>query len=122
VEFSYTVQCVGVEVFVECRYVCHDGKGEWELLWWRCEYAYDYAIDQEWAHQVGYQFVFLKVDVSAGRGEVEAGFSRAKRVKLWAFLFVGERSFELQEVCGLELVCVYGLHDCCVQCWEYLLD
>jgi len=90
VEFPYTVPCVGAEVFVECMYVRHDGEGEWELLRWRCECAYDYAIDHEWAHQVGYQFVFHEVDVFAGRGEVEAGFSRAKRVKLWAFLFVGE--------------------------------
>ena len=35
---------------------------------------------------------------------------------------IGEQSFELQEVCGLELVCVYGLHECCVQFYEYLLD
>ena len=49
-----------------------------------------YAVDHEWALQVGYRFVFLEVDIFAGHGEVQAGFSRAKRVKLWAFLFVGE--------------------------------
>jgi hypothetical protein len=109
---------VGATVLVECMYESHDGEGEWERFQWRCECAYDYAIDHEWAQQVGYRLVFLVVNVFAGRGVVEAGFSRAKRVKLLAFLFGGERSFELQEVCGLKPVCVYGLHDCCVQCWE----
>ena len=33
---------------------CHDGDGKWELLLWRCKCAYDYAIDHEWAYQVGY--------------------------------------------------------------------
>ena len=121
-EFSYTVPFVGAEVLVECMYVRHDCEGEWELLRRRCEFAYDYPTDHVWAHQVGYRFVFLEVDVIAGCGEVEVGFSRAKRVKLLVLLFVGERSFELQEVCGLEHVCVYGLHECCVQCCEYLLD
>jgi len=102
---------VGAELFVECMYVRDDGEGEWELLRWRCECAYDYAIDHEWAQLVRYRFILFKVDVFAGRGAVEAGFSRAKRVKLWAFHFVRERSFELQEVDGLEHVCVYGLHD-----------
>jgi len=103
-------------------YVRHDGKGELELLWKRCESAYDYAIDHGWAHQFGYGFVLFEVNIFAGRGEVEAGFSLAKYVKLWVLLSVCERSFELQEVCSLDHICVYGTHDCCVQCWEYGLD
>jgi hypothetical protein len=47
VEFSYSFPCVGANVFIECMYVNHDGEGEWELLRWRCECAYDYAIDHE---------------------------------------------------------------------------
>jgi hypothetical protein len=85
-EFSYAVPLVGAEVFVKCMCVCHDGEGEWELLRWRCECAYDYAIDHECAHQVGYWLVFFEVDIFAGRGEAKTGFSRAKRVELWAFL------------------------------------
>ena len=81
-EYSYTVPCVGAEEFVECVHVRHDGEGKWELLQWLCQCGYDYAIDHEWAHLMGYQFVFLEVDVFAGRGEVEAGFSCAKKVKL----------------------------------------
>jgi hypothetical protein len=54
VEFSYAVPCVGAEVFVKYMYVRHDCEREWELLRWRCVYAYDYALDHDWAHQVGY--------------------------------------------------------------------
>jgi hypothetical protein len=60
--------------------------------------------------------------VFAGRAQVECGFSPAKRVKSWEFVCVRERSFERQEVCELELASVHGLHDCCIQIWEYLLD
>jgi len=90
VEFSYTVPCAGAEVCVECMYVRHACKAKWELLQWRCECVYDYSIDPEWAHQVGYWFVVFEVDILAGHGAVEACFSSAKRVKLWAFLLVGE--------------------------------
>jgi hypothetical protein len=34
--------------------VCYDGEGKWELLLWRCESGYNYAIDHESAHPVGY--------------------------------------------------------------------
>jgi hypothetical protein len=62
------------------------------------------------------------VDSFAGRGEVEAALSVARGAKLRVFYFVGELSFRLPEVNGLELVCLYGLHDCSVQCSENLLD
>jgi hypothetical protein len=45
VEWLYTCACVGAKMFVECMYVHHDGEGEWEVLRWRCECEYDYAVE-----------------------------------------------------------------------------
>jgi len=54
VEFSYTVSCAGLEVFMVSMYVRRDGEGMWDLQHLRCKCANDYAIDPEWVHQMGY--------------------------------------------------------------------